>query len=130
MSEFDKKALQAMNEALNQFAATVLGVDGLDPLEAYREYNQGLAVALGTAGLTDKDGEPVLFELKTGRSTYRYYQHKGKKRRYCYTPWADTKGRYWAFDITGRGTIVLAVKFRKRKAAASRALSRYTKAGD
>ena len=83
----------------------------------------------GGASLTDKDDKAILFNLKSGRHTHRYYQHKGKKRKYCYTPWADTKGRYWAFDITGRGTVVKMVQFSKRKTADARALSRYTKAG-
>ena len=129
MSKFEKKALTSFTEALNRWSDSVLEVQGVDPLEAYRKYNQGLAVAIGTAGLTDKDGDPVVFKLKSGRATYRYYRHKGKKREYCYTPWADTNDRYWAFDITGRGTIVQAVQFSKRKTAKARAYSRYTKAG-
>lgn len=130
MSEFEKKALRKMNEALNRFAVSVLEAEGVDPLAAYRQHNEKLArqVEAGAA-LTDKDGKAILFNLKSGRHTHRYYRHKGKKRKYCYTPWADTKGRYWAFDITGRGTVVKMVQFRKRKAADARALSRYTKAG-
>lgn len=130
MNEVEKKALNKMNEALNRWANSVLEIEGVDPLAAYRRYNEKLAREIGTGTgeyLAYANGDIVQFERKPGRNTYRFYQGQ-KGIRYCWTPWADTKGWYWAFNIV-KGSIRAAVKFRKRKTATARALSRWEKAG-
>ena len=130
MGEFEEKALRKFNEALNRWSSAVLEARGVDPLEAYRQHNRDLAKSLPAGSvLVYEDGTQVLFKLAAGRNIYRYYEDRKRPGvKYCYTPWADTKDWYWAFDKKKDGTIRLAVKFRKRKAAKARAYSRYDRA--
>jgi hypothetical protein len=137
MSEAEKKALSAINEALNRYAANVLEVQGYDPMAPYRHQ---ATVALG---VTDKDGDPIQFDLKPSQHTHLYYEvNKGTKKgtRHCYTPWKDTKGRYWTFTYkpVGPGSrsgkaakfkMADLVSFKKRKLAKKRALDRFYRDG-
>lgn len=125
-SDDEKESINETNEALNRHFAKVFG----DIFPSYTSFR----------GLSYDDGTPVQFDLgNDGRKKpYRYYAGENKAR-YCYTPWQDTRGWYWAFTYAPRGkgsrsgdperlTIVDAVKFRKRKAAKSRARARFEKA--
>lgn len=129
MTEAEKMALSKMNEALNRWAAAVLEVEGVDPLKAYRR---------SASGLRDKDGDPIRFNLRPDQNLYLYYEvTRGPRKgtRHCYTPWKDTKGRYWAFTYKpiGPGSrsgkarkfkLVDLVSFKKRKLADQRAQDR------
>ena len=75
-------------------------------------------------------------ELSDSQRSYRYYRHEG--RMFCYTPWKDTEGWYWAWDYKpiGKGARtgnpsrwkgINPVKFRTRKKAMKRAEDRYSK---
>lgn len=137
MNEIEKKALRKMNEALNRFAETVLAVDGVDPLENYRHHNQALAETIQEIRpqvvvltfLKHDDGTSARFEKRVGKNLYRYFNHPKKKGwSFGWTPWADTKGWYWAFTIKPDGKVIQPVKFRKRQTAKARAVSRWEKA--
>ena len=130
MGEFEKQALNKFNEALNRWSTAVLETRGVDPLEAYRQHNMETAGRVIVLEFLEyEDGTKARFERQDGRNLYLYYEdQKRPDVWYCYTPWADTKGWYWAFDKKKDGTIRLAVKFRKRKAAKARAYSRYDRA--
>ena len=144
MTEAEKKALRAANEVYNrafrqvldQWADVELSVTGVDPL-----VNLGLR---SSTSLRDKDGEPVQFRLKNNQRSYLYYEvNKGSRKGtwHCYTPWKDTKGRYWAFTYkpvgpgsrSGKATryeIRQPVSFKKRKLAQKRALDRFYRDGE
>lgn len=118
MNAFERKAVEKINEI---FGDIFVGLPS-------------------PGGLKYADGTPVQFDLAPNKNTYLYYGHKASGARYCYTPWKDTRGWYWAFDYAPRGkgsrsgdperlVIVNAVKFRKRKAAQKRALARFEKVG-
>jgi hypothetical protein len=124
MSEADKAKLRKLNAGMNAILQ-----------EHFAEF---LPKIRGFSGLMD-DGKPVEWDLKPGRHLYLFYENKRTKARYCYTPWKDTKGWYWAFTYAPRGkgsrsgdpdrlVVTDAVKFRKRKTAVSRAYARYCKA--
>ena len=102
-------------------------------------YAGELAGLVNAPGLHYEDDQPVQFDLHEGRSLYRFYEDEKTLARYCYTPWKDTLGWYWAFDYAPRGVgsrsgdperliVTRDVKFRKRKAAKKRALDRFKKA--
>lgn len=127
LSDEDIEAMQRQNDALNKHFAKVFG----DIFPSYTSFR----------GLAYDDGTAVQFNLGSDghKNPYRYYEDENTKARYCYTPWKDTRGFYWAFTYAPRGkgsrsgdperlTIVDAVKFRKRKAAKSRARARFEKA--
>lgn len=70
------------------------------------------------------------------KRSYRYFEHK--QHMYCYTPWKDTDGKYWAWTYKpyGKGSqsgeakkwrAVQKVSFSKRKLAHKRAEARYIK---
>ncbi len=139
MTEAEKKALTKVNKIyegvfhkmLEQWSATEKAVTGREPL-----IDLGLRT-FHIPGLRDKNGRQVQIPAKPGRYSYLVYQvPKGKK--HCYTPWKDTKGRYWAFTYIPRGkgsrsgkperwAIGNEVSFTTRKAAKARALKRYYK---
>ncbi len=91
----------------------------------------------------DKSGAFIEFDPNPGRNQYLYYEvNKGSKKGtwHCYTPWKDTKGRYWTFTYkpvgkgsrTGKATkfrLVDLVSFKKRKLAHKRALDRFYRDG-
>lgn len=125
MEDWEIKALEAMDRVLERVYADYLPriVDG--PTTA--------------SDLKHADGQAAVFDLGKGKNLYRYWEDAATKARYCYTPWADTRGYYWAFDYAPRGKgsrsgdpekliVVNGVRFRKRKAAKKRAEDRYNKA--
>lgn len=95
-------------------------------------------MARAQGALCYEDGTPVEFNLKPGRHMYLFYEDRRTDIMYAYTPWKDTRGWYWVFNYvpkesdesgeTTRWTIKKAVKLRKRKTAAGRALARFEKA--
>ncbi len=73
-------------------------------------------------------------ELKPGQCEYRHWEENDWM--FCYTPWKDTEGWYWAWTYKpyGKGSrsgnptrwkAVGFVKFRSRKKAKKRAEDRY-----
>ena len=90
-------------------------------------------MAKAQGALCYEDGTLVDFDLKPGRHMYLYYEDKRTDILYAYTPWKDTRGWYWVFNYvpiefddsgeTTRWTIKQAVRLRKRKAVAARALA-------
>ena len=143
MTAAEKKALRKANELYNRVFRQVLdrwsdvelNVTGVDPL-----------ISLGlrqSTGLTDKDGDPIQFRLRDDQNSYlRYTIKTGTKKGtwHCYTPWKDTKGRYWTFTYapvgpgsrTGKAKryeIRKPVSFKKRKLAKARALDRFYRDG-
>ena len=119
MSRFtdeESQAISKQSEALDQAFAKIFG-------EVFARYRQ-------FRGLTYSDGTAVRFQVDEGKNLYRYYQHPTTEKEYCWTPWKDTKGWYWAFNYVPKGNKFLVrdgVKFRKRKAAKQRAVDRFNK---
>ena len=119
MSRFtdeERQSINEQNEELNQAFAKLFG-------DVFPSYRQFLGLAYG-------DGTAVRFEVDSGKNLYRYYAHPTTEKEYCWTPWKDTRGWYWAFNYVPKGNKLLvkdAVKFRKRKAAKQRATDRFNK---
>lgn len=125
MSDVEKKALSEMNRILNEHMNNVL-------MPRARTYGQGdVYTVLG--GFNDPDNEPVVFQLKTNRHPYNFYEGPDNSR-YCFTPWKDIKGWYWTFNfraVRNKATGALVnfvlekpIRFRKRKLAKARAEKR------
>ena len=135
-TEAEKKSMTAMNDILNQVARNIFEASGEDFLGNVGLRQQGSTVR----GLYDKDGRQVVIPLKQGwqhKHTALWYEGE-TGRRHAYTPWKDTKGRYWAFDYVPKGkgsrsghperwSVRSEVSFTTRKAAKARALKRYYK---
>lgn len=125
MSDVEKKALSEMNRILNERLNDVL-------MPRARTYGQGDTFEV-LGGFNDPEGDEVFWQLKPGRHPYNYYEGNDKSR-YCFTPWKDSKGWYWAFNFqavknkaTGRIVnyrLEKQVRFRKRKLAKARAEKR------
>ena len=119
MSRFtdeESQAISEQSEALDQAFAKIFG-------EVFSDHTQ-------LRGLTQKDGSPVRFNVEAGKNLYRYFAHPTTDKEYCWTPWKDTNGWYWAFNYVPKGNRLLVrdgVKFRKRKAAKQRATDRFNK---
>ena len=134
MTEAEKKALSAMNRALSMTALSIFNVSGEVPFWAKPE-------PVGRRGtsyidwLRHDDGNRAAFNLKAGQHSYLYYDNKKGTKRFCYTPWKDTKGFYWYWTDTIKKTKAggaywkesAVVKVRKRKTARARAYSRFEK---
>ena len=144
-SEAEKKALTAANKIyedvfrgmLEKWSDAEKAVTGRDPL-----VDLGLRT-YSFPGLVDKNGRRVQIPLKAGwQNKHSYLWYLGEKgHKHCYTPWKDTKGRYWTFTLIPKGkgsrsgkperwVLRDPVSFTTRKAAKARALKRYYKGID
>lgn len=126
MDEKEKDGLRKMNAQINKMFEDIL-----PRIPYYR----------GFGGLTYDDGKPVSWSLKEEQNLYRFWTDEKTGARYCYTPWKDTRGYYWAFTYAPRGkgsrsgdperlVVIKGVKFRKRKLAKQRAYNRWSKSQD
>lgn len=59
------------------------------------------------------NGSAIQFNLKPGQCTYRYYHTNGQM--HCYTPHADTHGRFWCWTYKRHGNTWRMVNIQERR---------------